>query len=71
MAGTTYPAQFDATNNPTLSTADNRITSAGYSYDVAGNLLCDPVIPCVQGQSSLTPYYSYDAENKMKSAGAG
>src|SRR5205085_2917248 len=44
--GTTYPSQLDATNNPAVSTANNRITSAGYSYDSAGNLLCDSVHQC-------------------------
>jgi hypothetical protein len=38
---------------------------------VAGNLLCEPGRLCAQGQTSLTPYYAYDAENKMKSAGGG
>jgi hypothetical protein len=48
--GTTLPAQLDTTNNPTISTGSNRITSAGYVYDSAGNLLCDPQHECVQGR---------------------
>jgi RHS repeat-associated protein len=68
-AGTTYPAQLDATNNPAISHANNRITSAGYAYDAAGNLLCDPTHQCTQGQTPLIPYYAYDAENKMTGAG--
>ena len=68
--GTTYPAALDAANNPAVSPATNRITSPGYSYDAAGNLLCDPLRPCAQGQSSLVPYYTYDAEGRMRAAGA-
>jgi RHS repeat-associated protein len=69
-AGTSYPAQLNDTNNPSVGAADNRIVSAEYSYDNAGNLLCDPDHRCVQSGSSLTPYYEYDAENRMKAAGA-
>ena len=68
--GTTYPSQLDATNNPAVSTANNRITSAGYSYDAAGNLLCDPVHQCAQ-TPQFTPYFTYDAENKLTGAGGG
>lgn len=69
-AGTTYPAQLNDANNPQVGSANNRIVSAEYSYDGAGNLLCDSGHRCVQGGSSLTPYYEYDAENHMKAAGA-
>ncbi|MET0649343.1 MAG: RHS repeat-associated core domain-containing protein [Pyrinomonadaceae bacterium] len=68
-AGTTYPATLNTVNNPAVSAVTNRISSADYSYDPAGNLLCDPDHQCVQGQSSPIPYYAYDAENKMKTAG--
>lgn len=68
-AGTTLPNALNDTNNPSISQTDNRITSAGYSYDAAGNLLCDPAHPCAQ--TPFTPYYDYNAENKMKSAGGG
>lgn len=65
---------IDPVGNPVIDPATNRIsvTATGqgnYQYDSAGNLLCDPGHQCVQGQSSPTPYYAYDAENKMKSAG--
>jgi RHS repeat-associated protein len=76
-AGTTYPAQLDATNNPSIGTADNRITSSGYTYDEAGNLLCDPTHQCGGGNLSspnLTvdhTYFGYDAEGRMVRAGAG
>ncbi|HEX7957292.1 MAG TPA: RHS repeat-associated core domain-containing protein, partial [Pyrinomonadaceae bacterium] len=70
-AGTTYPSQLDAANNPAVSPATNRITSPGYYYDDGGNLLCDPSHPCAQVQSSLTSYYEYDAENRIKKAGGG
>lgn len=39
-----------------LSSANNRITAAGYSYDNAGNLISEP------GHS-----YKYDAQNRMSS----
>lgn len=42
-SGTIHPAQLNGTTNPAVSPADNRITSPDYSYDDAGNLLCDPV----------------------------
>jgi RHS repeat-associated protein len=48
--GTNYN---QATVNPTISTANNRISSAGYSYDGAGNLRND-----ANGKQFL-----YDAEN--------
>lgn len=66
----------DPTRNPVFAAADNRVkvTEPGqsdYRYDAAGDLLCEPGRLCTQGQSGLTPYYAYDAENKMKSAGGG
>lgn len=72
--GTGLP--IDPVRNPVYDPANNRIkvTAAGhgdYRYDEAGNLLCEPGRQCVQGQAELTPYYAYDAENKMKSAGGG
>lgn len=76
-SGTTYPAPLDATNNPEVSQADNRITSAGYAYDNAGNLLCDPQHPCGNGSSTSAPsssislnYFAYDAENRMVQSAA-
>ncbi|HEV2864838.1 MAG TPA: RHS repeat-associated core domain-containing protein [Pyrinomonadaceae bacterium] len=69
--GTTYPGALDAANNPSVSAANNRINSPGYTYDEAGNLLCDPSHPCPQTQPSLTPFCAYDAENKMTKAGGG
>lgn len=56
--------------NPTISEVNNRIVQAGYEYDAAGNLLCDPAHPC-SGTSNLVPYYVYDAENRMVMVGGG
>ena len=77
-AETTYPAQLDATNNPTASPANNRFTSAGYSYDMAGNLKCDALHLCALGGETSAPsldvnmaYFDYDAENRMVRAGSG
>jgi RHS repeat-associated protein len=66
----------DPARNPVFDPSNNRIkvTAAGqgeYGYDAAGNLLCEPGRLCTQGQSSLMPYYAYDAENKMRSAAGG
>ena len=69
--GTTYPSSLNTANNPAVNPANNRIASSGYSYDSTGNLLCDTNHPCVQSPSLLTPYYIYDAENRMRSAGGG
>jgi RHS repeat-associated protein len=55
--------------NPSISAANNRITSAGYTYDDAGNLLCDPLHPCAQSQFSA--YYAYDADNRIRAANGG
>jgi RHS repeat-associated protein len=41
--------------NPTISTTNNRLSSAGYAYDTSGNLTADP-----GGHT-----YVYDAENKQ------
>ncbi len=65
----------DPVRNPVFDQSNNRImvTAAGqgdYRYDAAGNLLCEPRRLCTQGQTSVTPYYAYDAENRMKSAGS-
>ncbi|HEX7317073.1 MAG TPA: RHS repeat-associated core domain-containing protein [Pyrinomonadaceae bacterium] len=61
----------DPVRNTVFDPANNQIkaTTAGqgaYAYDAAGNLLCEPGRQCAQ-----TPYYDYDAENRMKSAGGG
>lgn len=64
-AGTTMPAvtqgQEDALWNPSVSGANNRIISAGYGYDDAGNL---KIRPDVRGSFA----YFYDAENRMVKA---
>ena len=67
-SGTTYPTSLSDANNPAVSPANNRITSPGYAYDSAGNLLCDPAHPCAQ-TPFFTPYFAYDAENHLKTAG--
>ncbi|HEX8140111.1 MAG TPA: RHS repeat-associated core domain-containing protein, partial [Pyrinomonadaceae bacterium] len=46
--------------NPSISTANNRITESGYGYDAAGNLTNDP-------QHS----YSYDGENRLQTNDGG
>jgi RHS repeat-associated protein len=68
-AGTTHPARLDTATNPEASPDTNRVTSAGYSYDEAGNLLCDPQHACAQ--SPFVAYYGYDAENRLVTAGGG
>lgn len=67
--GTTLPAQLTGANNPDTDPGTNRFTSAGYAYDAAGNLLCDPDHQCAQGQTSAIPFYEFDAENKIRQAG--
>ena len=60
----------EASTNPTISTADNRISAPGHRYDLAGNLECDPTHPC----GSIAPfpgYYDYDSENRIKTANGG
>jgi RHS repeat-associated protein len=59
-----------ATLNPTVSTSTNRISQAGYTFDPAGNLLCDIMHPCAPAPS-LTPYFTYDGENHVTKAGGG
>lgn len=69
-AGTTLPAispPNDVINNPSISQANNRISTAGYEYDAAGNLKCDPEHPCVSGVA----YYVYNAENRVRSVNGG
>lgn len=53
--------------NPAINGANNRISASGYRYDAAGNLECDAHHAC----SGVTPYYAYDAENRMRTAGGG
>ena len=55
---TTTPALVGP--NPSISTANNRITAAGYSYDLAGNLTQEP------GQG-----FTYDGENRLRTADTG
>lgn len=66
-ANTTLPqinSQNEASTNPTISSVDNRISTAGYRYDLAGNLECDPIHPC--GSTAPFPaYYAYDADNRI------
>ena len=52
--------------NPSLvfNAANNRITSPGYSYDLAGNLTAEP-----DAFGSLKHSYAYDAENHIKTVG--
>jgi RHS repeat-associated protein len=72
-AETTVPQitlQNEAATNPAINPANNRITSAGYRYDPAGNLECDPAHPC--GQSAPYPAsYLYDAENRLATYNGG
>jgi RHS repeat-associated protein len=77
-AETTYPAQLNTTNNPAVSQQNNRITSAGYVYDAAGNLQCDVTHQCLTGGETSAPnlsvniaYFDYDAENRIVRAGSG
>lgn len=56
--------------NPTISTANNRISGTGYRYDTGGNLECDPTHPC-GAVSPFTAFYDYDAENRLKTANGG
>ncbi|MEN3325328.1 MAG: hypothetical protein V7638_135 [Acidobacteriota bacterium] len=70
---TTLPAittPNETITNPAISDVNNRISAAGYRYDSAGNLECDPEHPC--GSSSpFPPYYEYDAENRLQTALGG
>jgi RHS repeat-associated protein len=62
--------QNEASTNPSISQIDNRISAAGYRYDLVGNLECDPGHPCGSA-SPYPPYYEYDAENRIKTANGG
>jgi RHS repeat-associated protein len=62
--------QNQASTNPAISQINNRISTAGYRYDLAGNLECDPNHPCGSGEL-YPPYYEYDAENRIKTAAGG
>ncbi|MEW6362160.1 MAG: hypothetical protein AB1477_08610 [Acidobacteriota bacterium] len=57
---TTFPDPNcpEAICNPTISTANNRLTSTGWQYDAAGNTTADP-----QGRT-----FTYDGENKQAAA---
>lgn len=55
--------------NPNISESNNKIYDAGYRYDAAGNLECDPVRSC--NPTTQAPYYEYDANNKMIKNGGG
>ncbi len=62
-ANTTMPSSFanPAVTDPTVSTANNRLTSTGYTYDNAGNTLTDA--------NSQT--FTYDGENKQIQVNSG
>lgn len=67
---TTLPAitpQNENITNPSIAPATNQISAAGYAYDAAGNLKCDPEHPCVSGVA----YYQYTAENRVRSVNGG
>jgi len=72
-ANTTLPQitlQNETSTNPAISSANNRISTAGYRYDLAGNLECDPTHPC----GSTTPfpaYYQFDGDNRILTANGG
>jgi RHS repeat-associated protein len=62
--------QNETSTNPTISTANNQISAAGYRYDLGGNLECDPTHPC----GAIAPfagYFEYDGENRIKTANGG
>lgn len=73
-AGQTTSPQITQANeahtNPTISEANNRISSPGFRYDGAGNLECDPFHPCGTSHP-FPPYYTFDAENRIKTASGG
>jgi RHS repeat-associated protein len=54
--------------NPTISTTTNRVSQAGYDYDAAGNMKCDPQHACGP-QPAQIPYFAYDGENRIVAAG--
>jgi RHS repeat-associated protein len=68
--GTTTPGQLNGVTNPSVNPQNNRISSEGYVYDDAGNLICEPEHPCGPGPDNA-PYYRYDADNMLVSAGGG
>jgi RHS repeat-associated protein len=77
-AESTYPSQLTTSNNPAVSTSNNRINSAGYVYDEVGNLKCDALHQCATGGPLSAPslsvnisYFDYDAENRLVRAGSG
>ena len=45
-------------DNPTISTANNRVNQAGHLYDFAGNIKQD-------ARASFTNVYKFDAENRL------
>jgi RHS repeat-associated protein len=66
---------IDPVGNPVIDPTNNRIKSSvtgqgNYQYDAAGNLLCDSTHLCTQTPQFI-PYYTYDAENRVTSAGGG
>src|ERR1700752_2773753 len=72
-SGTTLPAippGSENTINPEISGTNNRISGTDYRYDSAGNLECDPSHPC-GASAPFTDYYTYDADNRLKTAGGG
>lgn len=68
--GTTTPGSLNESNNPSIDQTINRISSAGYAYDNAGNLSCDPGHPCDAAPDNA-PYYRYDADNMLTNVGGG
>ena len=66
VAGTTFPAQLNASNNPLINPNNNRIDTVAsgqtiYSYDGVGNLTHDAA-----GHT-----FGYDAENKQRTYDGG
>ncbi len=66
VAGTTFPAQLNASNNPVINPNNNRIDTVAsgqtiYSYDGVGNLTHDAA-----GHA-----FGYDAENKQRTYDGG
>jgi RHS repeat-associated protein len=64
------PQPDDPHTNPTISGTNNRLSAAGYRYDLAGNLECDPTHPCGSTVPFLA-YYEYNGENKLRTANGG
>ena len=74
----TTPGQtaLPAVANPALQTLTNRIAEdqdddgdKEYAFDEAGNLTCDPQA-CAPA-AAPTPFYGFDAENRMVAVGGG